>query len=158
MLELSAAERAALAIAQDNLSFSATPYADIAQTAGLTEKEVLELFQRLKDSGAIRRFGASIRHQRAGWASNAMVAWLMSQNEADMAGAVAAPHPRVSHAYFRPPKNADWPYSFYTMVHGRSDGECRQTVEELARKFPPAKYLILRTVKELKKTSMRYFD
>ena len=64
-------ERAVLRIVQADLPDSLTPYADIARTAGCTEEEVLDLLSRLKQSGAIRRFGASIKHQKTGWNHNA---------------------------------------------------------------------------------------
>ena len=153
----SAAERAALAIVQGNIPDSLTPYADIAARTGLTEAEVLGLLTRLKESGAIRRFGASIRHQRTGWTHNAMVAWVASEEEACACGPIAAQHPRVSHAYYRPSPAADWPYTLYTMAHGRSEAECLGVVEDLLAAWPLTEYAILRSLKELKKTSMTYF-
>ncbi|MDE7371197.1 MAG: Lrp/AsnC family transcriptional regulator [Desulfovibrio sp.] len=153
----SAAERAALAIVQGNIPDSLTPYADIAARTGLTEAEVLALLTRLKESGAIRRFGASIRHQRTGWTHNAMVAWIASEEEARACGPIAATHPRVSHAYYRPSRAADWPYTLYTMAHGRSEAECLGVVDDLLAAWPLREYAILRSLKELKKTSMTYF-
>ena len=153
----SAAERAALAIVQGNIPDSLTPYADIAAQTGLTEAEVLALLGRLKESGAIRRFGASIRHQRTGWTHNAMIAWVASEEEAAACGPIAAAHPRVSHAYYRPSPAADWPYTLYTMAHGRSEAECLGVAEDLLAAWPLRDYAVLRSVKELKKTSMTYF-
>lgn len=157
-VEFSPQERAILAIAQDNLPDSLEPYADVAKQAGVSEAEVLELLQRLQESGAIRRFGATIRHQRAGWSANAMVAWVATLEEAGQAAGLIASHPHVSHAYFRPSNAPDWPYTFFTMVHGRSEAECERTIQELAEKFPFSRHAVLRSVRELKKTSMRYFD
>ena len=152
------AEKHILAIVQGNLPDSLTPYKDIAHEAGVSEQEVLALLQRLKENGAIRRFGASIRHQQAGWAHNAMVAWKATEAEADKYGSLAALSPNISHAYFRPSSIEDWPYTFYTMVHGRSEDECRDVVEKLAAGWPLKEFIILRSVRELKKTSMIYFD
>lgn len=152
------AQRAALAIAQDNISMSLTPYADIANATGLTETEVLELFRQLKKSGAIRRFGASLRHQQAGWVSNAMIAWRATPEEADKSGPIASAHPRVSHVYYRPSQASDWPFTFYTMIHGKSDEECEKTIAELAQLIGLSDYAVLHSIRELKKTSMKYFD
>lgn len=155
--KFSAAERAALAIVQGNIPDSLTPFADIATQTGLSEAEVLDLLLRLKESGAIRRFGASIRHQRAGWTHNAMIAWIASEKEADQFGPLAARHPRVSHAYYRPSPADDWPYTLYTMAHGRSEAECLGVAGELLATWPLREYAILRSIRELKKTSMTYF-
>lgn len=151
-------ERAVLAICQANLPDSLTPYADIAAACGVTERDVLELLERLRGCGAIRRFGASIRHQRTGWTCNAMVAWAATPEEAEKWGPVAAGNPNVSHVYFRPSPSPDWPYTLYTMAHGRSEAECANVIAELAGSWPLDKYAVLRSVRELKKTSMTYFD
>ncbi len=156
-LEFSDAERAILAIVQEDLPDSLAPYAEIAAATSTTEEQVLSLLQRLKDSGVIRRFGASIRHQRSGWNSNAMVAWVATQAQADVWGPIAAQNPHVSHSYFRPSRFPDWPYTFYTMIHGRSDEECEEVIAGLAKNWPEAEYAVLRSVAELKKTSMKYF-
>ncbi len=150
-------EETILRIVQSNLPDTLTPYADIASEAGVTEDEVIDLLSRLKEDGTIRRFGASIKHQRTGWKHNAMVAWKMTEEEADVAGPLAARHPRISHCYYRPSSARDWPYTLYTMVHGRSAEECLETVAELRKTPPFAEYAVLESIKELKKISMRYF-
>lgn len=151
------AERAALAIAQGDIPDSLTPYADMAAACGLSEDGVLDLLRRLRASGAIRRFGASIRHQRTGWTHNAMVGWVATEEQASICGPLAAAHAHVSHAYFRPSPAEDWPYTLYTMVHGRSEEECLGVVRELLAAWPLRDYAILRSLRELKKTSMTYF-
>ena len=30
----------------------------------------------------------------------------------------------------------DWPYTLYTMIHGRSEAECRGVVDDLLRSWP----------------------
>lgn len=144
-------------IAQADLPDSLTPYADIADAAGCDEAEVIALLERLRASGVIRRFGASLRHQNAGWNCNAMVAWRATREQADLSGRIVAQNKNVSHAYYRPSAASDWPYTFYTMVHGRSEEECQETVAALAESLPLDDYMVLRTLRELKKTSMTYF-
>lgn len=150
-------EEKILRIVQGNIPDSATPYADIAAEAGCTEDEVLHLLQRLRESGAIRRFGASIKHQRTGWTHNAMVAWKADEETADICAAQAAKHPRISHVYYRPSSAEDWPYTLYTMTHGRSKEEILEAVNELTETTPLREYAILESIKELKKISMTYF-
>ncbi|MDR1857763.1 MAG: Lrp/AsnC family transcriptional regulator [Desulfovibrio sp.] len=150
-------ERAVLAEVQGDLPDCLDPYARIAERTGRTEEEVLGLLRRLKAEGTIRRFGASIRHQRTGWTHNAMVAWKVEEANMDACGEAAARHGNVSHVYYRPSPARDWPYTLYTMVHGRSEAECLAVVEELASMVSLGEHAILRSVKELKKTSMTYF-
>ncbi len=150
-------EQAILRIAQENLPDSATPYADIAKSVGASEEEVLTLLQKLKDDGAIRRFGASIKHQKTGWSFNAMVAWAVSEENADAFGDIAAKFENISHCYFRPSSAEDWPYTLYTMVHGHSEEECEQTINKLKAATGVEVCAALESIEEFKKTSMTYF-
>lgn len=156
-MEFTEKERAVLRIVQSDLPDTLTPYVDIAAAAGSTEEEVLALLKRLQSCGAIRRFGASLKHQRTGWACNAMVAWMANPEEVDEIGRKAAEHPRISHCYYRPSAYPEWPYTFYTMIHGKSEEDCLEVVRELCRTTPLERYEILESVKELKKISMTYF-
>ena len=150
-------EETVLRIVQSNLPDTLTPYADIAREAGVSEDDVIALLSRLRDDGTIRRFGASIKHHRTGWKHNAMVAWKMTEEEADIAGPVAARHARITHCYYRPSAAVDWPYTLYTMIHGRSAEECLETVAELEKEPPFGEHVILESLRELKKISMTYF-
>lgn len=94
-------ERKILRIVQADLPDSLTPYADIAkEVGGVTEETVMNLLRELKDEGVIRRFGASIKHQRAGWGSNAMVGWRVRGLDVESLGKTASQNPRVSHCYY----------------------------------------------------------
>lgn len=157
MRQFSAQERRVLRQVQSQLPDSLTPFADMAQEAGLSEEAVLHLLQGMVDDGAIRRFGASIKHQQAGWNHNVMVAWRIDDDATrDQAGEAMAGHTHVSHCYFRPPQD-DWPYSLFTMVHGRSPEELQEVVQALSELTGQKDYALLRSIKELKKTSMTYF-
>ena len=83
-------ERAILRIVQFQLPDTLTPYADIAREVGTDEETVLNLLRRMKEDGSIRRFGASIKHQKTGWTHNAMVAWIVDEADSDAIGEVAA--------------------------------------------------------------------
>ncbi|NLY42101.1 MAG: Lrp/AsnC family transcriptional regulator [Desulfovibrionales bacterium] len=150
-------ERHILRIVQDTLPDSATPYADIAALTGTTEDVVLNLLRTLKTGGQIRRFGATLRHQQAGYSFNAMVAWYVEEGmDVDEAGQIMAARPEISHCYLR--RNCmDWPYNIYTMIHGRNQDDCMHVVQELIKQTGVTQYDILFSLKELKKTSMRYF-
>ncbi len=150
-------EQAILRIVQKNLPDSATPYADIASNVGCTEEEVLQLLQKLKDDGAIRRFGASIKHQKTGWDFNAMVAWEVTEEAADAFGKIAAQNPNISHCYFRPSSSPDWKYTLYTMTHGRSEEECRNTIRDVQNSTGVQNFAVLESIQEFKKISMTYF-
>ena len=159
-MEFTDAERRVLRIVQADLPDTLTPYADIAREAGpdVTEEMVISLLADLKEKGVIRRFGASIKHQRAGWSSNAMVAWIVRGRDVQSLGEKAASSPNVSHCYYRPSSVEDWPFELYTMVHGRSDEGCMAAVEALKAELGLDEYNVLRSIRELKKISPTYFS
>lgn len=150
-------EQRILALAGADLPDSPTPFADIAAAAGCTEADVLALLSRLKDEGIIRRFGATLRHQKAGYGHNAMVAWRVDDpDEALRVGAIMAERPEISHCYIRR-TYPQWKYNLYTMIHGKNPGDTNRVVAELSAATGVTDNQTLASVRELKKTSMRYF-
>ena len=141
---------------QGTLPDSATPYADIAAAVGTDEAHVLRLLARMVETGEIRRFGATLKHQKAGYGANVMVAWYVPEEDVDRLGAIMSKRPEISHCYHRI-NCLDWPYNLYTMIHGRSQDDCRAVVEALVRETGLDDYAMLFSLKELKKVSMRYF-
>ncbi len=157
-IKFSEQEERILAHAGGNLTKSATPFADIAEKAGTDEATVLELLNRLKDERIIRRFGATLRHQKAGYGANAMVAWCVKEEEnPEKIGEIMASRPEISHCYIRR-TYPQWKYNLYTMIHGKGPDDCKNVVQELIRETGIEDYCILRSLKELKKTSMKYFQ
>ena len=153
---LSDAQKRVLALAQGDLPDGPEPFAEMARQAGVTEEDVLTLLATMKNSGEIRRFGATLRHQKAGYGCNAMVAWYVDDADMARAGAFMADRPEISHCYHRV-NCMDWPYNLYTMVHAKTREECQARVEELSRLSGLDEYDVLESRKEFKKTSMRYF-
>ena len=156
-IALTEKERAILRIVQANIPMTLTPYADIASLCQCSEQEVLELLASLKAQGAIRRYGAMIRHHKTDWVHNAMVAWIVEKDNIDAAGAIASSFANISHVYYRPSKYQAWPYSFYTMIHGRTEAECLESIQKLEQMEYFQEHCILQSLKELKKVSMTYF-
>ena len=154
--ELTDLDREILKRVQDNLPDTATPYADIAAAVGTTEEHVVDLLSRMVDTGEIRRFGATLKHQKAGYGANVMVAWFVPEEDVDRVGAIMAERPEISHCYHRV-TCLDWPYNLYTMIHGRSPEDCQAVVAAVSAATGLDDYAMLFSLKELKKVSMRYF-
>ena len=149
-------DREILKRVQGTLPDSATPYADIAAAVGTDEAHVLSLLTRMAASGEIRRFGATLKHQKAGYGANVMVAWFVPEEDVDRVGALMSKRAEISHCYHRV-TCMDWPYNLYTMVHGRSPEDCQAVVAAAAEETGLDDYAMLFSLKELKKVSMRYF-
>ena len=141
---------------QGDLPITPTPYGDIAKDLGITEEMLLDTLQSLCDRGVIRRFGATLRHQKSGFTANAMVAWCVEEERADQVGEIFAAFKEVSHCYHRQSTH-DWPYNLYTMVHASDEANCRETAARMAEQAGVSDYELLFSREELKKTSMQYF-
>jgi len=142
---------------QGDIPLESHPLKNLAADLQLSEDEVLERIKGFKTRGIMRRWGAVLRHQKAGYAYNAMVAWKVAPEEADTAGETMAAFNEISHCYLRE-VSADFGYNMFSMVHGRSAQELESTIERIAQMTGLADYVILRSVRELKKVSMRFFD
>jgi DNA-binding Lrp family transcriptional regulator len=142
---------------QGDLALTEKPFAALASDLGLSEEEVVQRIQAMADAGIMRRFGATLRHQRSGFPANVMVAWNVSEDQAQQVGETLATFRQVSHCYWRE-RCGDFPYNLYSMVHGQSEAECREVVAEMAQATGQNDYALLFSKKELKKTSMRYFE
>lgn len=106
------------------------------------------------DRGIMRRFGAVLRHQQAGFDANAMVCLTVADTE--RAGMLLGENPHVSHCYVRSPFEG-FPYNLYAMFHGRSEAELEQSICSALSALNGPDHAVLASLKELKKTSFVYF-
>jgi len=149
-------EKKIIASVQGDIPVCPRPFLEIAQNLGTSEEQVLEILGDLCDRGIIRRFGATLRHQKSGFSANAMVAWKVDEARIEEVGKKMAGFREVSHCYRRNP-TADWPYNLYTMIHAKDEDSCREIVRRLALASGEKDYNLLFSRTELKKTSMQYF-
>ena len=154
---LSPEEIKLIRILQGSLSNSLTPFADLAEELGWTEKDVLTSICHFIEVGVIRRFGAVLRHQKAGFVANAMGVWQVQPELADAIGRRMALFREVSHCYQRPTL-PDWPYNLFTMIHGRSVEDCKNVMNRIALETGVKDHDMLFSTTELKKSSMAYFN
>ncbi len=150
-------KRVILALQRD-LEVEPSPFRELAELLGLEEEVVLAAIRGLMEKGYIRRFGATLRHQKSGFEANALVAWKVPEADLRRIGQELAAQRVVSHCYSRRPVPPAWPYNLYTMVHGRSREECLETAARMARETGLGDYQVLFSETELKKTTMRYFQ
>ena len=162
------ADRALVRALQGDLGGTLRPFARAAEVASsyagtaLNERWASDRTRSLLEAGAVRRFGAMVRHRRMGFSSNAMGVWNVPDEQVLAAGTVLAAPAEVSHCYERP-RSQTWPYNLYTMIHGRDRDACERTAarlhDDLSRAgidVLPARLLL--STREFKKTSMRYFE
>jgi len=148
--------RAVRALQQD-LPCRRDPFAVLAEGAGLDADMLLVHAADFLAAGWMRRYAAVLRHRAAGSRANVLVAWAVAEPLADTAGARCARSPAVSHCYLRPTAPG-WPFNLYTMIHGRSQEDCRATIEEIAATTGLDRRAELWTTKEYKKQRVALFS
>ncbi|ETR68451.1 MAG: AsnC Family transcriptional regulator [Candidatus Magnetoglobus multicellularis str. Araruama] len=153
---LSKIDKQVIAAIQGDIPVCERPYEKLAQQIKLTEQQFCDHLQSLYDRNIIRRYGATLRHQKSGYTSNAMVAWIVEETNVMTVGQIMSDSPHISHCYRRNPTR-DWPYNLYTMIHGNSDNDCIAIASSLSHKTQVKEYAILFSRRELKKTSMQYY-
>ncbi|MEA1961059.1 MAG: AsnC family transcriptional regulator [Bacillota bacterium] len=145
-------DRKIIHLLQGDLLLTPRPYQDISENLGVSEDDIIRRIERLKASGALRRMGAILRHQKAGYTANAMVLWRVESSDIDYIGELMASFLEISHCYQR--EFLD--YSLFTMIHARTNEELIQLVQQLAVLSGIQTYKIVKSTHELKKVSMAY--
>ena len=130
------------------------PFTVIAEKTGIDEPAIVDTVNSWIQSGVIRRFGARLNHNKIGYTSNILAAW--KGHDVELWGNAFARSPYVSHCYLRKPHKV-WSYELYTMVHAQSNREIKDILDNMQATAQGSEMVALKTLKELKKTSMKYF-
>ena len=149
-------EKKVIALIQGDIPVTERPYLALAERIGISEDQMIDILLGLDQKGIIRRYGATLRHQKSGYTANAMVAWQVDEERTDEVGGKMAEFSEVSHCYRRNPQKT-WPYNLYTMIHAKSEADCIEIAKKIAETISVPTYTLLFSKKELKKTSMSYF-
>ena len=150
-------ERAIVKATQAGLPLVERPYAQVADSLGISQKELLGRLGEMLDDGRIRRIGAVPNHYALGYTANGMSVWDVADAEVQSLGRELGALPFVTHCYRRPRRLPDWPYNLFAMVHGRSRAEADRHVAEIRRLLGSACRAsdVLYSVRILKKTGLR---
>jgi siroheme decarboxylase len=134
------------------------PYDAPAEAVGMAPAELLEHLQGMVDRKLLRRVAAILYHRRAGFSANGMGVWRVPEDQILETGARMASVRGVSHCYERP-TYADWPYSVFTMAHGRSKEECDAILDSIAvdHDLHGKDRAVLYSSTEFKKIRLHYF-
>ncbi len=144
---------------QGDLPVEEHPYREAAAELGMTEEQLVEHLIAMQGRGLLRRVAAILFHRRAGFSANGMGVWDVPKAQIADVGPKMAAYRGVSHCYERP-TYADWPYSIFTMAHGRTREECDGILDAVAAEAgitDPAKRATLYSSTEFKKIRLQYF-
>jgi DNA-binding Lrp family transcriptional regulator len=141
---------------QGDMPIVAEPYAPAAAVLGIAESELLAHLEGMRERGLLRRVAAILYHRRAGFSANGMGVWKVAPDQIDELGPRMASYRGISHCYQRPTYE-DWPYSVFTMAHGRSKEECDAVLDAIAADTGIAERATLYSSTEFKKIRLLYF-
>jgi DNA-binding Lrp family transcriptional regulator len=141
---------------QDNFPLSERPFLEYAKRLGMDEPTLIEKFRGMKETGLLRRVAAILYHRRAGYSANGMSVWKVEPARMSTLGSLLASFKGVSHCYERE-THPKWNYNLYAMIHGRTREEVESLVRKVSEKSGVEDYLILYSIREFKKTRVRYF-
>jgi DNA-binding Lrp family transcriptional regulator len=129
-----------------------------ARRLGLSVERLLAHLEGMVERKLLRRVAAILFHRRAGFSANGMGVWKVPDDRIAELGPRMAAVRGVSHCYRRP-TYPDWPYSIFTMAHGRSKEECDAVLDGVARvgDLGPEDRATLYSSTEYKKVRLLYF-
>jgi siroheme decarboxylase len=134
------------------------PYEAAAGEVGMSTDDFLEHLRGMVDRRLLRRVAAILYHRRAGFSANGMGVWRVPEEQIAEVGARMAAVRGISHCYQRP-TYPDWPYSVFTMAHGRSKEECDAILDGIAEahSLHGEDRAVLYSSTEFKKIRLHYF-
>jgi siroheme decarboxylase len=141
---------------QGDMPIISEPYAPAAEKLGISQPQLLTHLQQMQDRKILRRVAAILFHRRAGFSANGMGVWKVPDERIMEIGPRMAAFRGISHCYQRPTYQ-DWPYSIFTMAHGRSKDECDAILDSIATQTGIDERATLYSSTEFKKIRLLYF-
>ncbi len=132
------------------------PYAPAAAQLGISQERLLAHLEGMQERRLLRRVAAILYHRRAGFSANGMGVWKVPEERIVELGPRMAAFRGISHCYQRPIYE-DWPYSVFTMAHGRSKDECDAILDSIAASTGIDERTTLYSSTEFKKVRLLYF-
>jgi DNA-binding Lrp family transcriptional regulator len=116
---------------QGPMAVRSDAYAPAADELGVSVERLLDHCRGMVERKLLRRVAAILFHRRAGFSANGMGVWKVPEDRIAELGPRMAAVRGISHCYQRP-TYPDWPYSIFTMAHGRSKEECDAVLNGVA--------------------------
>jgi DNA-binding Lrp family transcriptional regulator len=149
-------DRAVIRATQGDMPVIPEPYAPAAAQLEIPQEQLLAHLEGMVQRRLLRRVAAILFHRRAGFSANGMGVWKVPEERVLDLGMQMSQFRGISHCYQRP-TYADWPYSVFTMAHGRSKEECDAILDSIAEQTGISERATLYSSTEFKKIRLLYF-
>jgi siroheme decarboxylase len=155
-IELSKLDLDVIRATQGPMEATPQPFEPAAAELGIAVTELLDHLEGMRERRALRRVAAILFHRRAGFSANGMGVWKVPEDRILELAPRMSSYRGISHCYQRP-TYPDWPYSVFTMAHGRSKEECDAILDSIAADTGIEERRTLYSSTEFKKIRLRYF-
>ena len=149
-------DMAVIRATQGDMPVVPEPYAPAAEKLGIAQTQLLAHLEGMQERRLLRRVAAILFHRRAGFSANGMGVWKVPDERIMELGPRMAAYRGISHCYQRPTYK-DWPYSIFTMAHGRSKEECDAILDSISDQTGVTERATLYSSTEFKKIRLLYF-
>lgn len=156
-IELDDKDKTLIRLLSEGLPITEMPFKSLSETVGLDERVILDKLKGWIERGIIRRVGPVFDHLKIGIEGNIMVVMRPVEGRMDEVGNALSRSRQISHCFLRRVP-ADFPYPLFAMFHAVTMEECERVIERVLSALPIEDKLLLRSIKELKKTPMIYFE
>ena len=149
-------DMAVIRATQGDMPVVPEPYAPAAEKLAVAQTQLLAHLEGMQERRLLRRVAAILFHRRAGFSANGMGVWKVPDERIMELGPRMAAFRGISHCYQRPTYK-DWPYSIFTMAHGRSKEECDAILDSISDQTGVTERATLYSSTEFKKIRLLYF-
>ena len=149
-------EKVLIQLLQEDLPLVSRPFDELAKKVGLTGADLTLRIKKMRQEGKIRKVGAILRHQKAGYGENAMFCWEVPEDKVEEAGKTFSKFSFVTHCYVRPTM-PNFPYNVYAMTHAKSPEELKEFGRQMQEGSGFTSFHALISEKEYKKSSPVFF-
>jgi DNA-binding Lrp family transcriptional regulator len=150
-------EQKLVAALQDSIPLVADPFGAVAETLGMPADSLLTQLKEWRDQGVLRRVALILKHRECGFRANGMCVWDVPDERVLVAGRRLAQSSAVTHCYQRE-RAPEFPGNLYAMIHTGNWAATQGLFQSLSSEANLCGGRLLGSLREFKKTSMRYFE
>ncbi|MGI6240629.1 MAG: hypothetical protein ACOYJW_01670 [Candidatus Omnitrophota bacterium] len=141
---------------QEDFLLTDEPFRRMAETLAIPESAMLHLLQGLFQKGYLKRIGISGGSKPASQQNRFLVVWQIPEEKINFCAERFADFPSVISAGLRPAA-PEFPYTVYTTVESKELETLELLILKIADKIGHWPNRVILTVREFRKTAIRYF-
>ncbi len=127
-MNLDSVDRKILQAVQSDFPLVPRPYLHIAETAGISEKEVIERIRRMQEKGIIRRLGGLFDSRKLGY-TGTLCAMRVPPEDIERVAGIINEYPGVTHNYLRNHRYNVW----FTLL-AESEAKMNSLLDEIQKR------------------------